>query len=361
MRSLLSPVRGPRVLFMCSGGGGGGSDSGSDSGGDSGSSSGGGFLGTSYTSLTDMFDGGGAGGSGDTYFSGSHDDYVASGGTGAVAHTSNDNDNTSSAPAASTSDDSDSGGYTSIVDMFDGGGAGGSGSEFFSGSHEEYLETEAGITDTQTDAAGLTNYSGGDGTYTGIIDMIDGGGPNQSGDTYQGSMSDVGNAVTGGGITGAVLSGIGNALTGAETNVDAALSATEQILVDDYGWTDNGDGTLTNPYGGIYDYENASPEAVEAIGTAGPQNETEAESAQTSSGYTSITDMLDGGGPGQSGDTFGGALGGISNALGATPLDSGIEPTGPAGVVNDLIGSATNYDDFSDMIDGGGPGASGDA
>ena len=77
-------------------------------------------------------------------------------------------------------------------------------------------------------------------------------------------------------------------------------------------------------------------------------------------GYTSLTDMFDGGGPGQSGDTFGGALGGISNALGATPLDSGIEPTGPAAVVNDLIGSATNYDDFSDMIDGGGPGASDD-
>ena len=45
-----------------------------------------GILGTEYTSLTDMFDGGGAGGSGDSYFSGSHADYVASGGTGGVAH-----------------------------------------------------------------------------------------------------------------------------------------------------------------------------------------------------------------------------------------------------------------------------------
>lgn len=36
-------------------------------------------------------------------------------------------------------------------------------------------------------------------------------------------------------------------------------------------------------------------------------------------GYTSLGDMFDGGGPGQSGDTFGGALGGISNAMGKKP------------------------------------------
>lgn len=59
-----------------------------------------GILGTEYESFSDMFDGGGAGGSGDDYFSGSHQEYVDSGGTGAVAHnTSNDsgsNDNDSS-------------------------------------------------------------------------------------------------------------------------------------------------------------------------------------------------------------------------------------------------------------------------
>lgn len=43
---------------------------------------------TGYTDVTDMFDGGGAGGSGDTYYSGSHSDYVASGGTGGVANNS---------------------------------------------------------------------------------------------------------------------------------------------------------------------------------------------------------------------------------------------------------------------------------
>ena len=35
----------------------------------------------------------------------------------------------------------------------------------------------------------------------------------------------------------------------------AELSNVEKILVDKYGWSDNGDGTLTNPYGGLYDTE----------------------------------------------------------------------------------------------------------
>jgi hypothetical protein len=53
-------------------------------------------------------------------------------------------------------------------------------------------------------------------------------------------------------------------------------------------------------------------------------------------------DMIDGGGAGTSGDEFGGALGGISNAVGATPYGSGIEPTGVAGVVNDAVTGAAN-------------------
>ena len=55
-------------------------------------------------------------------------------------------------------------------------------------------------------------------------------------------------------------------------------------------------------------------------------------------GYDSIGDMFDGGGPGQSGKTFGGALGGISNAIGATPYGSGIEATGVAGAVSSPAG-----------------------
>lgn len=85
---------------------------------------------------------------------------------------------------------------------------------------------------------------------------------------------------------------------------------------------------------------------------------------KTSGGYTSFTDMIDGGGPGQSGDTFGGALGGISNALGATPYGSDREPTGVAGFVDDALRGGDGlypggYTSFGDMFDKGGPGAKG--
>jgi hypothetical protein len=43
----------------------------------------------------------------------------------------------------------------------------------------------------------------------------------------------------------------------------------------------------------------------------------------SSGGYTSFRDMFDGGGPGMAGTEFGGALGGISNAVGLSPIDRG--------------------------------------
>ena len=47
----------------------------------------------------------------------------------------------------------------------------------------------------------------------------------------------------------------------------------------------------------------------------------------------SLADVMDGGGKGTDGDTFGGFLGGISNAVGATPSGSGQDPTGLASIV----------------------------
>ncbi len=69
-------------------------------------------------------------------------------------------------------------------------------------------------------------------------------------------------------------------------------------------------------------------------------------------GYDSIGDMFDGGGPGQPGNTFGGAVGGISNAVGATPYGSGIEATGVAGAVSSPAGRAA-----LGALTGGLPGA----
>lgn len=153
----------------------------------------------------------------------------------------NDSDNTpvaistpTAAPASSSDDDDRGGGYTSLADMFDGGGAGGSGSEFYSGSHADYEDTAAGAADAASDAAGTTNYESG--SYTSVTDMLDGGGPGMSGDTFAGPVSDISTGlgatplgsgieptgvagfINSGGITGALV----NALAGGIDTVTGA-------------------------------------------------------------------------------------------------------------------------------------------
>jgi len=328
---------------FCSGGGTSGSSN-SDSGS---SDSGGG----GYTSLADMFDGGGAGGSGDTFYSGSHDDYVASGGTGAVSHSSSNDDNDDSSPAPAPAETSSNTGYTSLVDMFDGGGAGGSGSEFYSGSHADYENTAAGAADAASDAAGTTNYESG--SYTSVTDMLDGGGPGMSGDTFEGPVSDIstglgatplGSGIEPTGVAGFINSG---GITGALVN---ALAGGIDTIT--------GAGTTAQPG------ETSSSLAPETSITpmARPDDLGTGTSDSESTGYTSIIDMIDGGGPGASGDEFGGALGGVSNAIGLTPFGSADEPGFLAGVSGyGYYDDAGNYVPATvDMIDGGGAGTSGD-
>lgn len=76
--------------------------------------------------------------------------------------------------------------------------------------------------------------------------------------------------------------------------------------------------------------------------------------------YTGLLDMINGGGPGASGANFGGLLGGISNGLGFSPIGGG--DSGRNGARPD-VGSNPNsgwgFDSIGDMFDGGGPGASG--
>jgi hypothetical protein len=48
-------------------------------------------------------------------------------------------------------------------------------------------------------------------------------------------------------------------------------------------------------------------------------------------GYTGMRDMVDGGGPGKSGTAFGGALGGVSNAAGLSPVSRDASKGGGAG------------------------------
>ncbi len=66
-------------------------------------------------------------------------------------------------------------------------------------------------------------------------------------------------------------------------------------------------------------------------------------------------DIKDGGGPGKSGDTFGGLFGGISNAIGATPYGSGLEPTGIAALLggNNTEGESPGFDPSMGFGEGG--------
>jgi len=71
------------------------------------------------------------------------------------------------------------------------------------------------------------------------------------------------------------------------------------------GMTRNDDNTYSRPSGAV---------------TKSPRPVSRPSNLNTSGGrYTSLGDMFDGGGPGTSGETFGGALGGASNAIGAKP------------------------------------------
>jgi hypothetical protein len=61
----------------------------------------------------------------------------------------------------------------------------------------------------------------------------------------------------------------------------------------------------------------------------------------SSSGYTSFRDMFDGGGPGMAGTEFGGALGGISNAVGLSPVEAEFGMYAMGGMVAPQMGIAS--------------------
>jgi hypothetical protein len=83
-------------------------------------------------------------------------------------------------------------------------------------------------------------------------------------------------------------------------------------------------------YGGIF--QGPQPVASPAPATAGASsyddgggsdnNDDPRDTGSPRGGYTSFRDMFDGGGPGMAGTEFGGALGGISNALGFSPVEA---------------------------------------
>ena len=124
-----------------------------------------------YTSITDMFDGGGAGGSGSEYFSGSHEDYVKENDDSrASAHTINDDGD----------EEAEHGlfrritGYDDLTDATDGGGMGAKGDTYGAGNFL-HLDTDndKNITETEIDKAGLSGLEGGiDGDNDSILATI---------------------------------------------------------------------------------------------------------------------------------------------------------------------------------------------
>ena len=267
MRNLLFPLLGKGPVFGGGGGGGGGGGD-SDSGGGmsvtaSTKSSGGG----GYTSIRDMFDGGGAGKSGDTFggaLGGISNAIGASPvGSGGGGGGGSDNDRSDPAPAAPPPASPPPAAPGTIA---------GFGQDY----NDDGRITIGEVFTDMTDAGGAGGsggvYSGGPlagisnvvtGQFNpGIQDMLDGGGPGQSGPQFEGSL--VGN----------VANAVGLPPLGAGSGV--VSGAVDQI-----------------------------------------------EELFPSTGYTSVGDLFDGGGPGQSGSEFGGLLGGISNTVGLTPRDPG--------------------------------------
>jgi hypothetical protein len=193
----------------------------------------------------------------------------------------------------------------------------------------------------------------GGGGYTSIRDMFDGGGAGKSGDTFGGALGGISNTLGFSPVESDTDRGSGSVYEGPTISGDAGYRQDPGAMN-----VDASTGFITPAPAPVapppppppppppaavapppapvapplnlpaMTYEEAlrrssqrdvkSPEEQARIDVAlalGPPNR--------STGYTSIGDLFDGGGPGQSGDTFGGLLGGISNTVGLTPRDPG--------------------------------------
>jgi len=138
--------------------------------------------------------------------------------------------------------------YTSFTDMFDGGGAGGSGSEYFSGSHEDYVKE----TGDSRASAHIINDDGDEeaehGTFRRITgyddfeDTYDGGGMGAKGDTYgagnflhldtgdKDGEGDGDNYISQGEIDKAGLSGLEGGIDGDNDSILATVTNTALLL-----------------------------------------------------------------------------------------------------------------------------------
>ena len=302
----------PTPVFGSDSGGGGDSGGSDDSGG-------------GYTSFTDMFDGGGPGASGDSFSNKDNtaldtdgDGHISSseaggnlaggidGSEGAATDwdgdgvsavdwmtggSSNDDDNNTTAPQAQAGQVSNAnagifGGYTSIGDMFDGGGPGASGDSYSTVNNTQYDSNNDGhISDSEALAGtGSINLAGGlDGSSVSENDLINSNlsddefweefesgtsgmttsgsnagtitdtssGDNSTAATFyndsSGWIDNIGTAVSGGGdSTSSTTTGGGGTNTSTDTSTDTDTNTNTNTNTTTTTTTDNSDNDLIN-------------------------------------------------------------------------------------------------------------------
>lgn len=128
------------------------------------------------------------------------------------------------------------GGYTSIGDMFDGGGPGNSGDSYSSVDNSSRDSDGDGHISTSESGSGLQGGWDGDnddgifGGYTGLGDMVDGGGMGRSGDTYGHGDFSSADANNDGHISSAEAQKVGGLRGGIDGNKDSTFGMVSNVV-----------------------------------------------------------------------------------------------------------------------------------
>ena len=128
------------------------------------------------------------------------------------------------------------GGYTSISDMFDGGGPGNSGDSYSSVDNSSRDSDGDGHISKSESGSGLKGGWDGDnddgifGGYTGVSDMFDGGGMGRSGDTYGHGNFSSADANNDGHISSAEAQKVGGLRGGIDGNKDSTFGMVSNVV-----------------------------------------------------------------------------------------------------------------------------------
>jgi hypothetical protein len=189
------------------------------------------------------------------------------------------------------------GGYSDFSDMFDGGGAGGSGANYSTGSHSDYVTNNP---DDKTAKAHTTSSSSSNTSNSSTPKVV---APKVVSQTTAAPSTAATNEKGDGWLFG--FDGIGDAMDGGGAGRSGSTYSTEGSSFD----PDN-----TNNY--VDPADNVGLGGADGMGNAG--NSLTTISNMLGGNFTSVRDYTDGGGPGGSSDKFigGGPLGELGNFMG---------------------------------------------